>query len=311
MSKRADPRVAEADGLVQLRGAPIDPERAVALYQQAASAGDPVAMLRSSVMAAGGLGRSKDWDVALDWLVKAAEIGLDDAQTQLQLLAGARGDDWRSLRRGIDLAALTAPEPLRRLSQRSMVAVSNGFAPPAFCARLTSRAAARLEPSRVDAWGTGQEEVSGLRTATTAFFGPSERDLILSVLQERAARLCGLAVSHHEPPSVISYEPGQHYAAHHDYVPLDVLANESQYKVLGQRSVTVVTYLNCDFVGAATQFPALGIEYRGGIGDALVFSNVRSDGTPDPDTLHAGLPPASGRKWVLSQWIRSKPQPIR
>jgi hypothetical protein len=28
---------------------------------------------------------------------------------------------------------------------------------------------------------------------------------------------------------------------------------------------------------------------------------------PDYDTAHAGLPPASGMKWLLSQWVRSKP----
>jgi hypothetical protein len=26
------------------------------------------------------------------------------------------------------------------------------------------------------------------------------------------------------------------------------------------------------------------------------------------NTLHTGLPPARGEKWLFSQWIRSKPQ---
>jgi hypothetical protein len=38
---------------------------------------------------------------------------------------------------------------------------------------------------------------------------------------------------------------------------------------------------------------------------------VLRDGSPDYNTRHAGLPPTSGRKWVLSQWIRTKPFPFR
>jgi hypothetical protein len=74
--------------------------------------------------------------------------------------------------------------------------------------------------------------------------------------------------------------------------------------------VTLVTYLNDDFTGAATSFPTLNIQFRGGVGDAIVFANVHPDGTPDRTTAHAGLPPDSGRKWVLSQWLRDRPQPL-
>jgi len=28
------------------------------------------------------------------------------------------------------------------------------------------------------------------------------------------------------------------------------------------------------------------------------------------DTLHTGLPPTRGEKWLLSQWMRERPQPI-
>jgi hypothetical protein len=37
---------------------------------------------------------------------------------------------------------------------------------------------------------------------------------------------------------------------------------------------------------------------------------VLPNGAPDRATGHAALPPDAGRKWVLSQWIRSKPWPF-
>jgi prolyl 4-hydroxylase len=34
---------------------------------------------------------------------------------------------------------------------------------------------------------------------------------------------------------------------------------------------------------------------------------VDREGVGDPMSLHAGQPTTRGEKWVLSQWIRSKP----
>ena len=41
-------------------------------------------------------------------------------------------------------------------------------------------------------------------------------------------------------------------------------------------------------------------------GDAVLFWNVDAAGQPDVRTLHAGLEPARGEKWVLSLWLRGK-----
>jgi hypothetical protein len=39
----------------------------------------------------------------------------------------------------------------------------------------------------------------------------------------------------------------------------------------------------------------------------LLFDNIDPGGAPDHDTVHTGMPPTSGEKWVLSQWIRTRP----
>jgi hypothetical protein len=134
--------------------------------------------------------------------------------------------------------------------------------------------------------------------------------MVLAVMQTRAARLSNLPIEQHEPPSVISYLPGQQFGLHADFIEPNTPGFERELNTLGQRVATIVTYLNDDFEGAATRFPRLGIEFRGGVGDAIAFSNVRSDGQPARNTVHAGLPPTSGRKWVLSQWLRDRVQPL-
>jgi prolyl 4-hydroxylase len=75
----------------------------------------------------------------------------------------------------------------------------------------------------------------------------------------------------------------------------------------GQRVATLLVYLNDDYAGGETDFPRIPLRYKGARGDALLFANVQPSGALDYDTLHAGLSPTRGVKWVLSQWVRNKP----
>jgi hypothetical protein len=57
-----------------------------------------------------------------------------------------------------------------------------------------------------------------------------------------------------------------------------------------------------------TEFPRLTWRFRGRKGDALFWWSVDAAGRPDQSTLHAGLPPQSGEKWLFSQWVRDRPE---
>lgn len=304
----ADPRRLEAERV--LFSGQI--ERAAELLQDAADAGDGVAALRSGVFAAEGFGRPHDWGAALDLLALAAELGVEDAQKQIALLTdnASAGKLWADQLAALDLRALLTPPPLERKSDVSMVGVATAFAPARFCSWLIERARARVQPAYVQVAGTGERRLSTKRTAHSCGIGPQNRDFVVAVLQERAARLTGIPLSHQEQPNVITYEPGQHFEAHYDFTAANLM-HLPEFVRSGQRVMTLVTYLNDDFTGAPTSFPKLGLDLRGAVGDAVVFSNVQPDGTPDLNTLHAGMPPEAGRKWVLSQWIRERPQRLR
>ena len=60
------------------------------------------------------------------------------------------------------------------------------------------------------------------------------------------------------------------------------------------------------FEGGETEFPAIHWRNKGAKGDAMFFWNIDGAGKPDRQTVHAGLPPASGEKWLLSQWVRGR-----
>lgn len=248
------------------------------------------------------------WTDALDSLERGAEANDVQATAQLRVLSPAPLDvGYRAMRASIDEDALLTPPPFERLSDRASVAALRGFASPSMCSWLIARAREQLLPSGVNVpMGAKQHSIrSGLACA----FGPNDRDMVLAVMQARAARVAKGPVEFHEAPNVISYEQGQEFSVHVDFVDPSIPDFARELAVFGQRTVTFVTYLNEDFEGAETEFPALGFKFRGRTGDAVVFSNVRPDGSPDRNTVHAGLPPTRGRKWVLSQWLRNKPQP--
>ena len=305
----SDARVIEADALLQGGGGVrADPSLATARYEELARAGSGEAACRCALLAAYGLQRPQNWEEALDFLLRGAELDEAFAQGQLRVLAGATGENWRAMRSSIELGPLLTARKLERLSSLAVVGACRQFAPPAFAPWLIARARGRMEASYVTDLATGRSIQDETRTALFSPFHFLECDVVLAVLQQRAARLTSVGVEAHEPPNLISYDPGQKFDLHYDFIPTDGAQFEEELRVRGQRLWTFVTYLNDDFEGAPTHFPKLDVSFRGEVGDAIVFCNVRRDGAPDPMTLHAGMPPTAGRKWVLSQWLRDRPQ---
>ncbi|HET9394651.1 MAG TPA: 2OG-Fe(II) oxygenase, partial [Nitrospiraceae bacterium] len=143
-----------------------------------------------------------------------------------------------------------------------------------------------------------------------ASFRLTETDLIVAVVQEKLARLASLPMHWHEPSNLLHYRPGQEYQPHYDFIDPRAPAFRDELMVLGQRVATCLVYLNDDFDGGETAFPRLGWKYRGRPGDMLLFQNLVANGQPDFSSLHAGLPPTRGEKWLLSLWIRNRVQPI-
>jgi len=252
-------------------------------------------LAKQAVRAAYGWHRPQSWADALGLLAEAARAGEEGAARQLDLVAQAPID------------ALLTPPRVERLTEAAAIAACPGFLPPGFAEWLIDQARNRLVSASVNQAG----ETQIIRSARDFAFGPRQRDLVVAIVQERAARLVNVPVECHEPPNIISYEPGQEFGLHVDYIDPRVPEFQAELRAMGQRTVTIVTYLNTDFEGAETHFPEAGVTYRGEAGDAILFVNVLPDGSPDYNTRHCGLPPTSGRKWVLSQWIRSQPFPFR
>lgn len=287
-------------------GVPMSSPKGVATLREAAARGGGEAAALLSVCAAWGVAQPRNIDAALDHLVSAAQLGWEPALRELQLLARDSLADPAALRRKVDVASWRAAPAGRIVFERPRIIVLERFAAPDECDWLIGCAAGKLQRAMVYR-GSSTAEVAETRTNREMSFTIFNADVVVSLIRDRIAAATRAPPSHFEIAKLLHYSPGEQFALHADFIEAKTPELAHELAARGQRAATFLIYLNDGYEGGATQFPRLSWQYRGGRGDALLFSNVDPNGAPDYDTLHAGMPPTTGEKWVLSQWVRARP----
>jgi hypothetical protein len=146
-----------------------------------------------------------------------------------------------------------------------------------------------------------------MRTNSAAGFDLMHADLVQVVVQWRMSAAVGVPVQHMEGPTVLHYAIGEQITNHYDFVNPKIPNYAAEIAQRGQRIITFLVYLNDDYEGGETDFPTLSLRYHGAKGDGLFFTNALPNGKPDARMVHAGMPPTSGEKWIIAQFIRSRP----
>ena len=293
---------------------PAEVEEAVRLMELASSQGDGAASERCALFEALGMVRPQSWPRALDYLMLAAIQGSRSAQDQLRILADTSSDEpespgeslWVALRSSVDIASKTRAPEKTSLSDHPRIRVARGFAAAAECRWLIEFARDRLRPATVYDHMTGRQILDPGRDNSYLILRIGEMNVFTEVIRNRISAATRLPVPLFEPSQVLHYAVGERFTPHHDFLDPANPAYSEDLARFGQRIATFLIYLNSGYEGGETTFPEIGLSFRGETGDALFLANVRRDGTPDPATLHAGLPPASGEKWIFSQWIRDR-----
>jgi prolyl 4-hydroxylase len=117
---------------------------------------------------------------------------------------------------------------------------------------------------------------------------------------------------------LVRYKPGEFFGIHHDLGDLleddQVLLPRKQFGVK-RRLVTIFVYLNDleQGQGGCTHFPKCdNLRVTPKKGKAVLWSNITSDGSPDPATIHAGETVRSSDgddsvvKYGLNIWITER-----
>lgn len=296
------------------RQAPSNPARGVALIEQAALAGDAQGAFLAATLASSSFWLAQNWDVAFDHLMRAAELGHEPAQSSLRILAGGptgspvSGEDWADMRDRINLGAWHSPPKIQTIREAPRIQIIKNFAPPAACDWLIAQAKDRLSRATIYDRTTGGTTEDYRRTNSQCDLDVETSGVLTFVLRGRIGEITQRRDQAMEIPKILHYAPGEAFDEHFDYLDPKEPAYAAELAVRGQRTDTFLIYLNDDFTGGETHFPRIGVTHVGATGDALLFKNINIDGVPDQDTIHTGLPPTSGEKWVFSQWIREFPR---
>lgn len=177
---------------------------------------------------------------------------------------------------------------------------------PLACDYLIAMSVPLLQPSKVVDMQKQNSIKATYRTSDGAVFLPHNLDKPLLNILWKLSHAAGIDPKHGEFLALLRYHPGQKYHPHHDYLETDG-ADYSKVGECGQRKATLLTYLNTGYEGGETEFPNLDIDFKGGVGDCLYFTNTDGNGIPIPDSLHAGRPVTAGKKWLVTLWMREKP----
>lgn len=307
-----------AKRLIVGKDAPLLPSQGAGLLIDAVKGGGAEAAAKLAVLAAVGVYVEPSLNHALELTATAAQRGWRAAQSQLLVLTPDRelaaaaertpnpATYWRRLAESIDLMAWTASPASRTLCESPLIRAFEALIPERVCRWLIDASGGRLKRALVYDAVRGQDYASRARTNSWAQFDLMGSDLIHVLVQLRMAAACGLPLGNMEATSILHYAIGQEITNHFDFVDPDLPNYEQELEKNGQRVLTFLVYLNDDYEGGATEFPVLGISHKGRRGEGLFFSNALEDNQPDRRALHAGRPPSSGEKWVVSQFIRNR-----
>ncbi|KAH8384254.1 prolyl 4-hydroxylase subunit alpha-2 [Drosophila serrata] len=154
---------------------------------------------------------------------------------------------------------------------------------------------------------SGRNEVVRTRTSKVAWFPDSFSSLTLR-LNARIADMTGFQLYGSEMLQLMNYGLGGHYANHYDFFNT---TDSNKTAINGDRIATVLFYLTDVEQGGATVFPNIQKAVFPQRGSAIIWYNLKDDGEPDKQTLHAACPVIVGSKWVCNKWIREREQLFR
>jgi prolyl 4-hydroxylase len=103
------------------------------------------------------------------------------------------------------------------------------------------------------------------------------------------------------------YAVGQQFKAHHDFFHTSEPYWPENEKRGGQRTWTVMLFLNEPAGGGQTVFPEAGMEIVPKRGAMLAWNNLDALGHPNHGTLHQAKPVEAGVKYVITKWYRERP----
>jgi prolyl 4-hydroxylase len=212
----------------------------------------------------------------------------------------------------------TAPQPLAADADAEMIArhpgvqrfpgrdltlfIQRGFLTGEECAELVARIEVHRRPSTI----ADANDDSYFRTSETCDLDAG--DPFVAAIDAKLAAWCGIDLRHGEPIQGQRYAVGQEFKAHTDYFEPRGADYARYCSVAGNRTWTLMCYLNLPVAGGATRFTKVGKTVQPETGKLLAWNNRLADGSGhNPATMHHGMKVRRGVKYVITKWYRERP----
>lgn len=197
----------------------------------------------------------------------------------------------------------SAPGVQRVPSDKIALFIRKGFLEPELCAAIIAKIDADRRPSTV----SDHNGDDLFRTSETCDLPYDDADVV--EVDRRITELTGLDPRHGEPMQGQRYAVGQEFKGHTDYFEPRGVDFQKFCSVSGQRTWTVMIYLNDVDGGGATRFKAIDKIVQPETGKLLAWNNLRPDGRTNPSTIHHGMKVRAGTKYVITKWFRERVWP--
>ena len=235
-------------------------------------------------------------DVSMDD-VKSA--GLPQGETDLR---DGTAEAWRRADAAIDVRErLTSfPGSVRLPAKDLELYIVRDFLTLGECEELC----ATIDTNRIPSPVVADDPIPAYRTSETCYLYPA--DPLVAAIELRLDQLTGIDPVHGELLQGQRYAVGQEFKPHHDFFDTGQLYWREQAMIGGQRTWTAMAFLNEPGAGGRTNFPSAEISIAPKQGNLLVWNNMDESGSPNPASLHQGMPVADGLKYVLTKWYRER-----
>lgn len=175
------------------------------------------------------------------------------------------------------------------------------FLTPAECEVLIQMIESNNSRSSVVASGDERASITNHRTSST-----SNLDMhhpLIKDIHERIASELNLNIERGEALQGQVYKPGEYFKPHNDFFTGP--AYDMHCKASGNRTHTLMVYLNNVEKGGGTNFPTLNKLVEPEPGMAIWWHNME-DGKLQDKYLHEGVEVDLGKKYIVTSWWREK-----
>lgn len=146
----------------------------------------------------------------------------------------------------------------------------------------------------------GKSIYAATRTSSTANL-PISDDIVIK-LKNKIADYLNIPVENGESLQGQMYNENEYFKPHFDAFVGD--SYKTHAGTAGNRTSTLMIYLNNDFVGGGTNFANLKKVICPEIGKAVTWKNIDENKTIIQDSMHEGMEVLFGVKYIITSWWR-------